>query len=212
MKTIYDSNQFSLLDDETAGKPQPDIFAVPNLDLLPKLGKIVNGEWEIENTVLGDWSGYSDIGVWTERHKDELMDIEHFQQTVGKASGPGRPRIISHFKRKHVRYFLNHSRLPHLRPYVKRLMIVIDEYEAGNLTSNNAATTIRLQDADEAAEQAAPGSTQLSQRLDKAATVVRDHAERIDAHDYVLGNLTYRVGRLEEMLPKHPKLVDPQKG
>jgi hypothetical protein len=56
-------------------------------------------------------------------------------------------------------------------------MLVLDEYEAGNLVSTNAATTERLFDATVAAEEAAPGSTQLGKLAERVERLEADASE-----------------------------------
>jgi hypothetical protein len=176
--------QPSLFGEALPETPLPD--SAPDFDALPKLFEMIDGVWRIADDRLEAWASYSQIEIWIARHKDDLCDLGKLLQTVKVTGHRGPPRVMTYLDKKQARYFLNHCRLPHLRPYRKRVMLVLDEYEAGNLVSTNAATTILLQDATEAAESSAPGSTQLGKLTERMKQVEKTATEALTVGNQAL--------------------------
>jgi hypothetical protein len=173
----------------------------PDFDALVQLFEMIDGESRIADDRLGTWASYERIDMWIARNSADLLALGKLAQTVQVSGHRGPRRVTTHLNVKQTRCFLTQSRLPHLRPYRTRVMIILDEYEAGTLVSTNAETTIRLQDATAAAEEQMPGSTQLGAVVERLVRV-----EQVATEAFTVGHQALKLAQAPPM--KYPGAAD----
>jgi hypothetical protein len=168
--------QPSLFDDEQA---PPIELLLPTHDLaeLHRMIELVNGEPRILDTRLGAWLGYDradNIRRLVNSHLVELGGLGILRSSYANSGRRGRPAIAFLLNRAQVNHLIAYCGLPNLSELRVLVTKVFTEWQAGNLVSTNAVTTIALQDAVAAAEEQMPGSAtlgaemaRLDERLDK---------------------------------------------
>jgi hypothetical protein len=160
---------------------------------LRKLIEVRKGVAKILASKFAEWSRYT-------RSKSFRDHVENMKPELEKLFGPleevapmvpigsrawreVRDYWLTHLQLNHALIF---TRLPQLRNLRGLVTTVFTEFQSGGLVSTNVETTIRIQDATVAAEEAAPGVTQIGAELARREDAIAARIAAEQARDEVI--------------------------